>query len=487
MEEEKGIAIAKIYNNTVVKRGWLRRLHNYTRRCVADRRISEIRNAIRLAEDEERKITDAEASTFFLTEREREERQKRVQEKIKQDEEDRYNEYWEKQRRKADQIVIKIKQAKERVIHKEKSAIEEEHARSSTWDTLADSVLVPSIRARVNKYCKSPQGKIFIKNMATELKQMRLSECQRLLRYGTLNPEGCDWVAVNEIKGVYNSSVAWLCTSDNRSVKHSKLGFKTAKEIAMARYLAEEINKAKKGLEEHRRQADENHAEIKAALLVQSIYRMKQHRKKAMVIFQARYVSMLDVYGGHMVWYNLVSRKYADEKPLFLYPRDRVTSFSIYQARGPDEASGLYWYEYRPPPYRLDNEPQSISWAPPDGLLLCQRCQVCICRRRCRGDSCVNDRSSPLYLCFYCYDEIHPSEDTGDPNIDIHRLHDHDNFVTPTPDDFVCSICQTTTADMFCRDGDCKGALFCSACWSAVHSHGEMAWHNGDRFDSVGS
>lgn len=152
----------------------------------------------------------------------------------------------------------------------------------------------------------------------------------------------------------------------------------------------------------------------------------------------------------------------------------------MYQARGPDDESGRYWYEYRPPPYRPENEAKEVSWSAPKDVMLCQKCLVCICRRRCKGKSCIHDRNIPLYTCFYCFDELHPPEPTGDPNVDEKSHHDHENFISPTKDTFLCSICQLKSAELFCRDSQCEGALFCSSCWSGVHSHKDMSWHTPD-------
>ena len=39
---------------------------------------------------------------------------------------------------------------------------------------------------------------------------------------------------------------------------------------------------------------------------------------------------------------------------------------------------GCCRYEHRPPPYRPEKEIKEFSWDPPDGLMLCEQCQVSI-------------------------------------------------------------------------------------------------------------
>ena len=413
INEGKGSALAKRYNDAVVRRGWFRRLRNYTKRCVNDRRIAEMRIALRLAEDAERQIDDAATSSFFLDERQKKAREERVEARRIKNEEDRYEAIWEKQRRSANQVVIKIQQAKDRVAHKKDTSVKAKQARDDTWDTLASTVL-PRVADTARTWCSAtPKGKIFVREKADELKQMRLGEAQRRLRQNSMNPEGCEWVAVNELPGVFNSAVAWTHTTSRNSIKWSRMTYKNCKQIAIARYVAMELNKVKAEFEQRRVEADAGHKKVQAALIVQKIYRMRQHRRIALDVFNARTVLLLDVYSGSKVWYNLLSREYSYQRPLFLNNHDRVQLFSMHQARGPTEMSDMsskYWYEYRPPPYRPENKPKSIAWTVPAGILLCEQCQVCVCRRRCRGAACVHG-STPIYLCFYCYDEIHPSGD----------------------------------------------------------------------------
>ena len=94
----------------------------------------------------------------------------------------------------------------------------------------------------------------------------------------------------------------------------------------------------------------------------------------------------------------------------------------------------------------------------------------------------VEDRSMPLYLCFYCYDELHPNKLTGNQEADAYCNHVHDDYASPAEETFQCTVCQAKKAELYCRDGNCKGALFCNVCWAGVHGHGDMSWHEGTYF-----
>ena len=44
-----------------------------------------------------------------------------------------------------------------------------------------------------------------------------------------MNPDGCEWEAVNELPGVYTSAVAWVNRKNGKSVKWSRMTLKNAK------------------------------------------------------------------------------------------------------------------------------------------------------------------------------------------------------------------------------------------------------------------
>jgi len=274
------------------------------------------------------------------------------------------------------------------------------------------------------------------------------------------------------------SPVAWTHTS-GESCKYEKLTSAIAKRICIERHVATEILKVKVEFQMRRDEEDQKNKEVAAVLMCQSAFRMRQGRKAAMVIFQKHWITLIDCSSGCQMWYNLRERRSSWNSPYMLHRGQVVVRFSTFNARGPDD-NGLFWYEERPSPYRPKNEPKASSWTAPKGIMLCQRCDVAIVRRRCCGEGCVNDRSCLLYLCFFCYDAVHPTEDTGDQDTDAHRNHKHEDYPCPSIETFLCSICASTSATKYCRDGECKGVLYCSTCYQGVHSHAHDAWHVSD-------
>jgi hypothetical protein len=344
-----------------------------------------------------------------------------------------------------------------------------------------EASVLPRVAEKARNYCtKTPQGKNHIKEQVADMFRTSMAEAQSLMYKNVFNIPGCTWQAINEVKGVWMSPVAWSHVS-GESVKYEKMTGSQAKRICTERHIASEILKVKEEFERKRDEENAKQFEIKACLMLQASYRMRQGRKLAMKIFMEHWMVLVDCLSGSPMWYNLKERRVMWRPPLMLHRGEIVQRFSTFNARGPDD-SGTYWYEERPPPYRAEKEPKSSSWHPPEGLLLCEHCQIAITRRRCRGANCIEDRSCKLYLCIFCYDQTHPPEANGVAEVDEHRSHAHDTFVEPSIETFFCSICACKSATKYCRNGECVGNLFCATCYAGIHSHEADCWHVPDVF-----
>ena len=477
-QEDGMLLIAARYKNEVVRKHWFRRLKKYVQRQVKDRKLDYMREQFRKQEQEELLIVDQQ-NTFFLSQEELKARQKRAELHNQNEVEKIWEQKWDIERKKAGQGQIRIHQARERIAHRIEKQEEEKKHRSDVWDTMESNVL-PRIIEKARHFClATPNGKKYIKEQVNEMFQTSMAECQSMLYRGTFNIEGCIWQAINEVTGVMMSPVAWSCVSTGESVKYQKMTSSIARKISIERHIASEVLKVKIEFQNRREQEDETNEQEESALMCQSAFRMRQGRKKAMVVFQTHWITLIDCNSGVQMYYNLNTRMYQWHKPHMLHRGQVVTRFSTFNARGPD-AEGTYWYEYRPLPYRPENAPKESVWVAPMGILLCERCNIAIVRRKCLGEGCVLDRSCQIYLCLFCYDDVHPIEDVGDMEIDSHRLHEHVDYACPNVETFNCCICSSKSSTKYCRDGDCYGNLYCDGCWLGVHGHERDAWHVAD-------
>ena len=399
-----------------------------------------------------------------------------------------FEKHWVRERKKAAQGRIRIVQERERIVHR--ALIEKDNVqhRSDVWQTMEDDIL-PRVAEKARDWCiRDLHGKKYVKQLMTEMFQTSLAECQHLLYNKTFNVQGCQWQAVNEVPGIIMSPVAWTNVSTGESIKYQKMTGVMCKKIVIERHVSTEIEKVRQDFMKRRAEENDTYLQIKATLMCQAAFRMRCGRKLTMRMFQNQWICLVDCLSGTCLFYNTRERTTIDHPPYMLHRGQHVAHYSTFNARGPTTSvleteqgqlipSGSFWYEHRPRPYRPEKPPQSISWQVPSGLMLCERCSIGIVRRRCLGRGCIDDRTCSLYLCFYCYDEFHPPMPTGDESIDFHRLHKHVNYVSPSREDFLCCICESQTARMYCRDGECSGNLYCRSCYTAVHMHDNEHWH----------
>ena len=472
--EETQLPLAISHSVHYIQKYWFSRLLKYIRRQISDRKRDAMRAMFRKQEEEEQLIVD-EKNTFFLTQKELKDRQKRKEAHDLKVKEEKWQQHWVIERKKAAQGKIRIDQARERIAHRAHTKQEAIQNRSDVWTTMELSVL-PRVAEKARTFCTAtPEGKHFVREQVADMFRTSMAQAQHLMYKGELNIPGCTWQAISEVKGVWMSPVAWSHTS-GESVKYEKMTGKQAKQICIERHIASELLKVKEEFQRRKDEENRKNFEMEACLMLQSSYRMRQGRIMTMKIFQEHWMVMVDCSSGNPMWYNLKERRVMWQQPLMLHRREIVQRFSTFNARGPDD-NGTYWYEERPQPYRPEKKPKSSNWHPPEGLMLCEHCHIAITRRRCRGAGCIEDRSCKLYLCIFCYDQVHPVEATGVPEVDEHRNHAHDTFVCPSMETFFCSVCATKSASKYCRDGECVGNLYCSTCYAGVHSQEKDCWH----------
>jgi hypothetical protein len=486
--EMKNMEKAIPLNSFFIIRHWFHRLKIFVKKQIKDRKIDAMRLLFHEQEMEELKKVD-DKNSFFLTKKELDERQERIEKEHKRLKELEFQKIWDKNREKAAQGRIRIQQARDRVIHRAQVKSDNIKHRKDVWKTMEDEVL-PKVAEKARIWCTTDfKGKKYIRTKIDEMFQTSLSECQHLLYNNALNIEGCAWQAVNEVPGVIMSPVAWSNVSTGESIKYNKMTGTMCKKICIERHVATELLRVKQDFLMRRQKEEQQHLEISSAILCQSVYHMRKGRQRAMKIFQEHWIILVDCFSGECMYYNLISRITKYQPPYFLNRGERVERFSTINARGPTVTNGedgetgklilkgAYWYEYRPKPYRPETQVKSFSWNSPNGVMKCEKCQIALVRRRCMGNRCITDRSCYIYLCFYCYDELHPIEDTGDSFIDQHRNHDHIDYISPSIETFLCSICQKNTSSLYCRDGDCRGNMYCRQCYNVIHLHVNDHWH----------
>ena len=226
-----------------------------------------MRAMFRKQEEEEQLIVD-EKNTFFLTQRELEERQKRKEAYDLTLKEKKWQEHWSVERKKAAQGKIRIDQARERITHRHQTKHEAIQHRSDVWTTMELNVL-PRVAEKARMFCTAtPEGKLFVKEQVADMFRTSMAQAQHLMYKGELNIPGCTWQAISEVKGVWMSPVAWSHTS-GASVKYEKMTGKQVKNICIERHIASELLNVKNEFQQRRNEENQKNFEMEACLMLQ--------------------------------------------------------------------------------------------------------------------------------------------------------------------------------------------------------------------------
>lgn len=178
-----------------------------------------------------------------------------------------------------------------------------------------------------------------------------------------------------------------------------------------------------------------------AALTIQMLFKCRHALKLSRSLVRAQFVKRIEPRTGDVVYFD-IPRQQTRRRPPTIMGNDEPTIpvESATWVRRIDDDGHTYYA-------RID-QPDVMSWSPPDHFALCCGCRANFASRRCTA--------SGERVCVVCFAERRRREPA-------------DAWTKLPVQPQNCVVCRNAPAEVLCHD--CRGDVTCSRCYQIVHQH----------------